>query len=409
VTRSPRHRLCLFYPLDPRGSKVGGIETHVRLILHHFPPDFELLFIGVDEIGDRRLGVAEPLGLGNRTIQFFPVAHIPESEINLAAKTLLRSTTFRFVSGILRHLGALRRAVHRDGVPASADLQRFETALIPRLLGIKAVQMVHGEGSKDQKMDSLIKRLWFLHSFNEQVALRLASRILCVNGNIVRRMERDFPFAVPKAEVMTVSVDPSVFRLAPFDTADGVFRVMFAGRLDSFKDPPLMFRTFAALNQRLEGRFEFHYVGASDPARYDDYAPIAASTVRHGFQPAARVAEIAARCHAGVLTSFFEGMPCYLLETLSVGRPFVAIRLPQYDPPIVPGVSGYLVERRESEDASIAPLVDAFVMLWDDIRGGAIEPAAVHALIQPYTVENQMARLFAIHRALQDGRSTNAA
>ena len=123
-------------------------------------------------------------------------------------------------------------------------------------------------------------------------------------------------------------------------------------------------------------------------------------SILHGFQPARAVARIAAMCHAGVLTSFFEGMPCFLLEVLSVGRPFVAIRLPQYDAVIKAGVSGELVERSTDAGQSAERLADAFMRLWDGIRTGAIAPDDVHAEIEPYTVENQMSRLFDIHRGL---------
>ncbi len=396
--QSAKHQLVVFYPLDPRGAKVGGIETHVRLILQNYPDDFTLLFVGVDEIGDREIGKAVPLQVGDKVIDFFPVVHIPGADINIAAKTLLKSTTFRFVTGILRHIFALRALV--KGHRASADLQRFETALIPRLLGIPAVQMVHGEGSKDDKMDSLIKKLWFLHSLNERIALSLARRIICVNENIVRRMEREFPAQAIKAEVMTVSVDPKIFKTEAFDLADGVFRVIFAGRLDEFKDPPLMFRCFAELHRRLNGKFEFHYVGSSDPGRYAEFAAIETYTVRHGFKSAPEVAKIAAHCHAGVLTSYFEGMPCFLLEVLCVGRPFAAIRLPQYDAVIVNGISGELVERAQTVEASINLMSDAFLRVRNDIFAGHITPEGVRAKVDPYTIENQMSRLFEIHRKL---------
>ena len=397
------HRVCVFYPLDPRGSKIGGIETHVRLILAHFPEDFKVTLVGVDEIGDKPLGVASSLFVNGRTIDFFPVVHIPESHINRAARTLLKSTTFRFVAGILKSIRALRKHIGSDHFVfgATADLQRFETAMIPRLLGIKAVQMVHGEGSKNDKMDSLIKKLWFVHALNEKIALRLASHILCVNANIVTRMKREFPREAAKAEVMTVSVDPDVFRVKPFEFPDDVFRVIFTGRLDEFKDPPLMFSTFAKLHEKLDGRFEFHYVGASDPSRYEEYAAIEAFTVRHGFQPAASVAAIASHCHAGVLTSYFEGMPCFLLEVLSVGRPFVAVRLPQYDAVVEAGVSGALLERQETPEQTAMLLTDAFAALWDDIKSGKIDHERVHAKIEPFTVGKQMSRLFDIHRRLQ--------
>ena len=393
-----RHRLLVMHPMDPRGGKLGGIETHVRMILDRHPQDFSILFVGVDEFGDRPLGRVAPLAINGRVIDFLPVARIKGAAINLPGRSILGSTTFRFACGALRHLRSIARAVW--GRRASADLQRFEFALFPRLLGLKHVQMVHGEGSKTDAMDSLIKAYWAVHRLNETIALTLAARVLCVNGNIIKRLERVLPRAAAKAEVMSVSVDVARFAPQPFDCADGVFRVVFAGRLDAFKDPPLMFRVLARLRERLGGALEFHYAGTTDPHRFAEFAAIEDCTIRHGFLDAAGVARVLARCHAGVLTSFFEGMPCFLLEALSVGRPFVAIRLPQYDPLIEAGVSGALVERGAfCEEA----LVEAFVALWADVRTGRIDPARVHARIEPFSIENQMARLFAHHRALQTG------
>jgi glycosyltransferase involved in cell wall biosynthesis len=399
------YKILLMHPMDPRGGKLGGIETHVRLILSHHPDDFSILFVGVDEVGDCKLGEVRKVEIQGRTIDFLPVAAIDATRINLAGRTLLQSTTFRFAAGAVRFLPRLRRLV--KGASVSADLQRMEFALIPKLLGLKTVQMVHGEGRKDQEMDSLIKKLWFIHRTNEWIALRLANRILCVNANIIRRFETVLPFAVQKSEVMTVSVDTQRFAPTPFDTTDGIFRVVFAGRLDAFKDPPLMLRTLAGLHARLGGKLEFHYLGTSDPRRFKEFAAVEGFTQLHGFQTADGVAQILAKCHAGILTSHFEGMPCYLLETLSAGRPFAAIRLPQYDPLVVQGVSGTLVERTQPDEICRSELTEAFVALWDDIRAGRIDPQAVHRLVEPYSITSQMARLFAHHRALQscdDGR-----
>ncbi|MCW6508618.1 WecB/TagA/CpsF family glycosyltransferase [Lichenifustis flavocetrariae] len=392
-------RLCVMHPMDPRGSKLGGIETHVRQILARHPDDFSILFVGVDEFGDSPLGVVKSVRIAHRQIDFLPVARIDAAAINLPGKSIGQSTTFRFACGILRHLRAIRRASGVRG--ASVDLQRFEFATPARLIGLPAVQMVHGEGDKSQAMDSLIKRFWFIHRANEWLALHLARRILCVNPNIVRRLERLYPDVARRAEVMTVSVDTSVFAPKPFPIWDGTFRVMFAGRLDSFKDPPLMFRVLAGLQARLEGKVEFHYVGTTDPSRYAEFAAIESFTVRHGYQPAAEVARIMAGCHAGILTSFFEGMPCYLLEMLSIGRPFAAIRLPQYDPLIVPGLSGHLIERTDPDASCLDDLVAAFVTLRDALAAGSLDPMKIHGLVKPYSIEVQMQRMFALHRALQ--------
>ena len=214
---APAYTICLMHPMDPRGGKLGGIETHVRLILRRHPQDFQILFVGVDEIGDRRLGEITRIAVGERMVDFLPVARIGGDKINLAGKSIAGSTTFQFAAGALRYLWRIRAAL--QGAGASADLQRFEFALLPKLLGLKSVQMVHGEGGKDQKMDSLIKAYWFVHRFNEKLALRLASRVLCVNSNILKRLQREFPQVAQKAEVMTVSVDTRQFSPRPFDWA----------------------------------------------------------------------------------------------------------------------------------------------------------------------------------------------
>ena len=67
-----QHRLTMLHPIDPRGSKVGGIETHVRLMFERHPPDFSVLLVGVDERGDLELGKVVKLPVGDHTIDFLP-------------------------------------------------------------------------------------------------------------------------------------------------------------------------------------------------------------------------------------------------------------------------------------------------------------------------------------------------
>jgi glycosyltransferase involved in cell wall biosynthesis len=206
---------------------------------------------------------------------------------------------------------------------------------------------------------------------------------------------------------MSVSVDTRRFRPTPFDVRDGIFRICFAGRLDEFKDPPLMFDVLSRLRTKLEGKLEFHYVGATDPARYAEFAGAQEFTIRHGAQDSEGVRDIMAGSHAGILTSYFEGLPCYLLEMLASGRPLGAIELPQYEPLIVPGISGALVPRSEARDASAEALANAFVAIRQDIFNGRVDPERLRTLVEPYSVETQFGRLFAMHRALQDGRAVS--
>ena len=394
-----KHLLCLIHPIDPRGNKVGGIDTHVRMMIAHAPEEWTVLLIGVDGRGDCRLGELRRLQIDGRTIEFLPVLQYPDEHVHEAARSLFASLTLRFAIGLMRHYFVIRRAL-RTAPGATIELQRFEFALLARLLGRPTVQAIHGEGTKNDQMDSLIKTFWFIHRISEQIAIRLADRIICVNPNILARLEREFPRAARRAIFMPVAVDTKVFTRSEFKIDDGIFRVVFAGRLDLFKDPPLMFRTLQRVHERLQGAFEFHYIGTSDPHRYLEYRLVESFTTCHGYCTSRDVASIMSRCHAGILTSWFEGMPCYLLELLSVGRPIVAVSLPQYALVVKDGRSGYLVERAADLARLIEALSDSLLVTWSAIQCEAITPAAIHAEIVPFSVDAQLPRHFAIHQQL---------
>jgi glycosyltransferase involved in cell wall biosynthesis len=399
--------LILFHPMDPRGSKIGGIETHVRLVLARHPPTTSLLFVGIDEAGDCPLGVVQSIEYEGRIIAFCPVAFVPAETVNTAARRIGQSTTLRFALGVLRHIVAIRRAAR--GQPASCEIERFEFALFPKLLRLPSVLIVHNEGTREDKMDSLLKRFWFVHQVNERLAFGLADRIFAVNESIARRVAVVSPAAGTRTDVMSVSVDTDRFAPTPFLDGEEL-RVCFAGRLDDFKDPPLMVATLAQLSTLLSatpaGRFRrlaFDYVGASDPERVAGFAAIASLTTRHGIRSAAEVAAIMRAAHAGIITSFFEGMPCFLLEMLASGRPVAAIRLPQFEPLIRDGVSGALVDRAPTAAQSATGLAAAFHALAISIANGSIRPEQLAALAEPYSVKRQMTRLFAWHDALAEG------
>ncbi len=396
------HRITILHSIDPRGGKVGGIETHVRLMMSRHPDTVSVLLVGIDERGDLEIGKPIEVEFDGRRIDFLPVVHIPGETMHAAAKKLTQSVTLRFTLGVMRHLGTIRRLAAGD--TASVEIERFEQAIPAWLIGHPVVQLVHGEGTKGDKMDSILSRYWWLHRLSEKIALALADRVVGVNPNIIARYEREMPKVARKSEFMTVSVDTERFPTAPFPPSD-VFRVVFAGRLDAFKDPPLMFETLRRLHDKLDGKLEFHYVGTSDPHRDSEFAAIEPFTIRHGFQTGDGVSAIMRDCHAGILTSYFEGMPCYLLETLSSGRPVGAIRLQQYDPLIVAGVSGFLVDRPEDREVAAEAMADGFVQLAKDIAAGRLDPTAIRAKVTPYSVAVQMPKLFERHIALGRSRS----
>ena len=96
----------------------------------------------------------------------------------------------------------------------------------------------------------------------------------------------------------------------------------------------------------------------------------------------------------------FEGMPCYLLEVLSVGRPVVAIRLPQYDLVIEEGVSSCMIERFQDKSTTVDQLADRLLDIWSKICHAQIYPDIIHAKAEPFSIRSQLERHFARHSSL---------
>ena len=102
-------------------------------------------------------------------------------------------------------------------------------------------------------------------------------------------------------------------------------------------------------------------------------------------------------------------MPRCVLETLAVGRPVVAMHLPQLEPVIHPGVSGYLVARSGSRDDMADTLAQRFVDVRNAIEAGAINPVEIAGTIGAFTPGTQLARVFRYHQEIQDARGLAAA
>ena len=395
-----QYRLCVIHSFDPLGAKVGGLETFVRDMIGHLPDDFSFLMVGVDASGKRPLGKVTRETFRGKPFDFLPVLHYPEDKAREAARSLKESINFQFMQGLLRYLPAVRRVLRE--CPTSVDLQRVEFATLVKGMGIPFVQMLHGEGAPKLQMDSLLKSYRYVHNINEWLAVKACDKFMCVNPIITERIRQTYPANAGKIETQSTWVDTKQFHPTPFPTTG--FRIAFAGRLDLFKVPSLMFKTIARLRERLGEGVEFHYMGTSDPARFAEFEDIRPYSVLHGFKSAQGVADVLSNVHAGILTSEFEGMPFSVLETLGAGRPVCAIHLPQLASVIKDGVSGRLVARSNDHDDMAARLANAFVETHAGIANGSITPEGVAREVGDFTPEYQLARIYENHRALQRHR-----
>ncbi len=398
----PRYQICLIHPFDPRGEKVGGLETYIRDFITFHPDDTDLLFVGVDSAGDLKLGEIHRLTFRGRAFDFLPILRYSDLQAREAARSIRTSLTGQFFAALLRHFGLIARLIRARR--CSIDLRRVEFSWLPVLLRLPFVQMLHGEGAPKARMDSLLRKYAFVHNAGERFAVATSSKFLCVNPFITERLQKTYPRRKHKIDTLWTWVNTDIFRPQPLPAATAPFRIVFAGRLDEFKDPPLMFLAIGRLRQHLQGGVEFHYVGTSDPHRFAEFAGIEDITVRHGFKDAAGMAATLAGAHAGILTSQFEGMPRFVLETLAVGRPVVAVHLPQLEPVIHDGASGFLVPRAGSPEDMADALAQRFVDVRNAIAAGAMNPARIAGAIADFTPATQLARVFRYHQEIQTAR-----
>jgi len=398
-----RYQICLIHPFDPRGEKVGGLETYIRDFITFHPADTDLLFIGIDSRGDLALGQVHRLTFRGRSFDFLPILHYSDMQAREAARSIRTSLTGQFFLALMRFFAPIAKLIRSRR--CTIDLRRVEYSWLPVILRLPFVQMLHGEGAPNMQMDSLLRKYRFVHSAGERFAVARSTKFLCVNPFITERLHKTYPDQRDKIDTLWTWVNTDIFRPQPLPRDVSTFRVVFAGRLDEFKNPPLMFKTIARLRDRLNGAVELHYIGTSDPHRFAEFAEIENITVRHGFKDAVGMAATLAQAHAGILTSEFEGMPRCVLEMLAVGRPVAAIHLPQLESVLHEGESGCLVDRDGTIDDQADALSLRFVELRDAIARGEMDETKIAAAISDFTPNTQLARVFRYHQEIQRARN----
>ncbi len=403
--RAARYPVCLIHPFDPRGTKVGGLETYIRDFITFHPDEFDLLMIGADSQGDLTPGEIHRIAFRGRNFDFLPILHYPDDKAREAARKVRDSITAQFFAALVRRLPQIAGLIRRRRY--SIDLRRVEFSWLPAMLRAPFVQMLHGEGAPNSPMDSLLRKYAFVHNIGERFAMATSENVLCVNPFITERLKATYPTHADKIDTLWTWVNTRIFQPQPFPALNKL-RIVFAGRLDEFKNPPLMFRTIARLRELTHDAVEFHYVGTSSPHRFAEFAAIAEVSVLHGFLDAASLAAVIAQSHAGILTSDFEGMPRCVLETLAVGRPVIAVHLPQLEAAIHDGESGYLVPRDPRPELLADDLAQRFLTLRESIAAGQVDPFAVARHIGSFTPHVQLARVFKLHRDIQDVRRPRA-
>ncbi|MBU2870033.1 glycosyltransferase [Colwellia sp. E2M01] len=391
------HRIISLHPFDPRGCKVGGIETHVRHTIKFIPDNLDLVIVGVDESNELELGkVIELQNELGKTYKFLPILNTTKVHINKAAKSPLKSLTFNFFFALFK-FGSTIKSLSKE-MKSTIEIQRYEFSWFCRFYNLCHVLLTHGDADPNQKLDSLLSKMWFVHRFNEARALKAADCIISVSSEQAKRLQQDFPQRKEDIHYMTVSVDDSLFKATPYLIEDGILKIAFAGRLDEFKRPQMMFIIIKKLSEQLNGKVEFHYIGVSEPNRFAEYQAVKEHVICHGFQRSPNIAKLWQNFHMGIVTSVFEGWPVYVMEAICSGRPVSSLRLEQMASTFASGECGLMLDINNDQAVTVDLMVEGILSTWKKIQTAQINPVNVNQVINSFKASNQINKLFLLHQ-----------
>ena len=389
------YKVALVNSADPRGAKIGGIETYIRDYIYYHPEDMDLLFIGADEIGDMPIGKIAETEFRGRRFKFLALYRLDDA-VNKYTGTVTQSETFRFARQLINQWGTLRRVLRAGDY--SVEVRRPEYAPIFFSMGIPVIQMIHVWGGKDKQQSGVLARYGWMRHASELVSAAIVKKFYSVNSDLTAMFKRRYPMFRNKFDTLTTWANTSIFQPSPFVFDDDRIDVLYAGRMDLFKRPDLMFSVIAEL-QRLTGRVRFHYVGDGDTEQFPEFAAIRDITVRHGVMKSPEIATLMQQCQMGLLTSDFEGMPRFVMELLTSGRPAVCLHLPQLESVLVNGETGFLVPRGPDQ---VAEQARRMLETWTLAHEGKLDPVAIRQAVEPFSPQSLLGKIWNDHRRLHE-------
>lgn len=220
-----------------------------------------------------------------------------------------------------------------------------------------------------------------------------------ISGHHLSAAMADYQVPAAKRRVIHTGVDAEAeFNrdlISPEPLADGRFHILYAARLVAQKDPELMLEIAAQVIKH-HSQAQFHVIG-DGPLEWGLRARVSElgldDHVRfHGSKTDLK--PWYAACHALLMTSTFEGIPCTVFEAMSMRLPVVA--------PALPGISellgeagGALIQPRDDVGAYVRAL--SALANDEDHRRAAADGAREH--VRERFGVDQMA---AAHAALYD-------
>jgi glycosyltransferase involved in cell wall biosynthesis len=345
--------LTIFYQFNPWHSTIGGIQTVIRSFIKYAPSELIVRLVGTASTPAMPTGQWQEAELAGRPIQFMPLIHVPNDNIRKRIPTTVSYTLallkHRFASDFM-HFHRLEPSLAAVGWAGDKTL----------FIHNDIHQQIAAARNQSGKTTILWQHLPAAYFALERLLVNQFNQILSCNSESACFYRQQYPAIANKVSLIKNTVDSEVFYpLAPTDRQANRIRltqhlhlppetrfILFAGRLHPQKDPLLLLRSIAALNDPT-----VHLLVAGDgELTAAMQAEIASLRLTHqvtllGALPQAELANLHRVCSVLVLTSTHEGLPLVVLEALACGTPVVTTRCGE-TPHLLSAESGIVCDDR---------------------------------------------------------------
>ena len=355
---SYRNVVLIIFPMDPFGTKIGGIKTCIKNIIQYSPDNLKIELIGISSDKKRfNTGKWHKVNIGKKEIDFLPVLHITNensrSRIPLA---------FYFIIALLRYRNRINTA------NKILQFHRMEPLLLFRKLKNRMVLFIHGNRNDLYNPYSEVRWSKFPWAYFklERSLIEKACKLYIVSEEGVSAYKEKYPKLIERISFLPTWADRSIFY--PLDPKHkqrnkNIFLqkknlgkkekiILFAGRLEKQKDPLLLMEVFRHLGEKNPG-LAFIIVGEGSYRafmlekikNYNLYD----STCLFGAADQKKLSNIMRISDLCLLTSAFEGMPRSVLESLACGIPVVTTNAGEVHKVVRNNYSGFITNERDPE------------------------------------------------------------
>ena len=345
--------LTIFYQFNPWNTTIGGIQTLINIFIKYAPPEFVVRLLGTGN------GINQPImkwqegEFAGREISFLPLFSLDNDNFRS-----LIPTTVKYTAALVG------RCFESDFM----HFHRLEPTLVTRNWQGEKTLFIHNDihtqmQTVGDKKAILWRRFPAAYFAVESLLVNQFSQILSCNTDAVQHYKKRYPTVSSRVAYIKNSFDNELFyplnqqekevkkrELAkklglPLDTRF----ILFAGRLHPQKDPTLLVRAYAALNDPcvhllIAGDGEL----AAEVKSEIERLKLVKKVTMLGAVPITELAHLHRICNAFVLSSAYEGLPLVVLEALASGTPVVTTECGE-TPKLLTAKSGVVCRERTPE------------------------------------------------------------